>query len=117
MIFPYAKWLWDIYDWKQIIDEHDPEGLHEFVANHDIIWLKAGTVIFLDRNDLFDYRRIRPQGTDTYYYIPSGTTVANPTFTSHSTDDTVEKLNKFYNDTLTSPSYGTSSHTCTRIVF
>jgi hypothetical protein len=60
----------DVFNWDKLVKDNDWEACREFVAEHKMIRIRAGTVVFLDANEIFDYYTVRIKGSPTDFYSP-----------------------------------------------
>jgi hypothetical protein len=63
--------MFDVFAWEKIAKDDDQEACHQFVSEHAMTTIPAGSEIFLDTNAMFDYVSVRVKGSSTLYYIPS----------------------------------------------
>jgi hypothetical protein len=60
----------DVMNWEKLRKDNDEEACKQFINEHEIITLRAGTVIFVDANNMFGYYDIRVKGRATKLYAP-----------------------------------------------
>lgn len=63
--------MFDVMAWEKLAKDDDQQACHQFVSEHAMTVIPAGSEVFIDPNSMLDFTAIRVKGSSTIFYIPS----------------------------------------------